>query len=196
MTLPQVLMIDNYDSFTFNLVHYLEQLNVEVIVRKNDEISIEQIEQLSPAKIILSPGPCTPNKAGICLQVVDRFKGQIPILGVCLGHQVIAQSFGARIIKADKVMHGKTSKILHNEKGVFKNLPQKFVATRYHSLVVDQNTLQKEIEVTAWTEDDRGQIATIMGIKHKEFDLEGIQFHPESILSEKGLFLLKNFLVS
>jgi len=195
MALSQVLMIDNYDSFTFNLVHYLEQLNVEVIVRKNDKISIEQIEQLSPAKIILSPGPCTPNEAGICLQVVDRFKGQIPILGVCLGHQVIAQSFGAKIIKAHEVMHGKTSRISHNGKDIFKNIPQKFVATRYHSLVIDLDCFPEEIELTAWTENRRGEPETIMGIKHKSFDLEGVQFHPESVLSENGLVLLNNFLI-
>jgi len=193
-TLPQVLMIDNYDSFTFNLVHYLEQLDVEVIVKKNDEVSIQQIEALCPSKIILSPGPCTPNESGICLKVVDVFKGKIPILGVCLGHQVIAQNFSAKIVNADKVMHGKTSKILHTDKGVFHGLPQKFTATRYHSLVIEKNSLPEELEMTAWTEGDTGKLEAIMGIKHREFDIEGIQFHPESVLSECGLNLLKRFL--
>jgi len=196
MSLSQVLMIDNYDSFTFNLVHYLQQLNVEVIVKKNDEISIAQIEALSPDKIILSPGPCTPNESGICLQVVDVFKGIIPILGVCLGHQVIGQYFGAKIVNAKKIMHGKTSRISHNSQGVFKELPQKFVATRYHSLVIDQNSLPEELQVTAWTENESEKSEVIMGIKHKEFDIEGVQFHPESVLSECGLILLKQFLTN
>ncbi len=193
---PHVLMIDNYDSFTFNLVHYLEQLNVEVIVKKNDEISLSQIDVLSPTHIIISPGPCTPNKAGISLSVVEHFKGKIPILGVCLGHQSIGQSFSAKVICADKVMHGKTSKIYHRNIGVFKDLPQGFTATRYHSLIVDKSNLPDDLEITAWTKNEAGELDVIMGIKHKNYAIEGIQFHPESVLSEFGLEMLESFVAN
>ena len=191
----KILMIDNYDSFTFNLVHYLEQLDAQIIVKKNDEISIEQIKKLAPSHIVISPGPCTPNEAGISLSIVEHFKAQIPILGVCLGHQVIGQSLGAKVVSADKIMHGKTSSIFHNGKGVFKGLPQGFKATRYHSLVLDRNSLPDELEITAWTEDSDGEIEAIMGIKHKSYPLQGVQFHPESVLSESGLELLGSFVV-
>ncbi len=186
-------MIDNYDSFTFNLVHYLDGLGVEVVVKKNDQLSLTDIERLSPSHIVLSPGPCTPNEAGICLQVVDTFKAAIPILGVCLGHQVIAQSFGAQIIQAIKIMHGKTSRIHHSNKGVFKGVPQGFLATRYHSLVIAPQSLPVELETTAWANNTNGQMEAIMGIKHKDYSLEGIQFHPESVLSEFGKEMLARF---
>lgn len=189
----RILMIDNYDSFTFNLVHYLEGLGLDVLVRKNDQLSLSEILQLSPSHIILSPGPCTPNEAGICLGVVEEFSAKIPILGVCLGHQVIAQSFGARIIAAPNIMHGKTSNILHSNKGVFKGLPQDFVATRYHSLVVDAESFPTVLEKTAWTNDANGNFEAIMGIKHKDLPLEGIQFHPESVLSQYGKEVLASF---
>jgi len=190
----KVLMIDNYDSFTFNLVHYLQQLDVEVIVKKNDEISIEEIIKLAPSSIIISPGPCTPNEAGISLSIIDNLKGKIPILGVCLGHQAIGQSFGGKVVRAFKIMHGKTSKIFHNDQGVFKGLPQGFKATRYHSLVLNKANLPDSLEITAWTNDSLGNFEAVMGIKHKQFDIEGIQFHPESVLSEFGLELLNRFI--
>jgi anthranilate synthase component II len=189
-----ILMIDNYDSFTFNLVHYLDGLGVKVQVRKNDQLNLSEIEELTPSHIVLSPGPCTPNEAGICLDVVERFKTQIPILGVCLGHQVIAQSYAAKIVRAANIMHGKTSPIQHNNKGVFNGLPQDFLATRYHSLVIDPNSLPSELEITAWTNDSNGQMEAIMGIKHRDYPLEGIQFHPESILSEFGKEMLASFI--
>lgn len=192
----KVLMIDNYDSFTFNLVHYLEKLDLDVVVKKNDDISIQKIRALSPTHIIISPGPCTPNEAGISLQVVEQLKGEFPILGVCLGHQAIGQTFGAAVVKAEKIMHGKTSKIAHNNQGVFQGLPQQFVATRYHSLVIDPASLPDELLVTAWTENSGGQIEAIMGIKHRDFNIEGIQFHPESVLSEYGMELLARFIQS
>ena len=187
-------MIDNYDSFTFNLVHYLEQLDAQVIVKKNDELSVEQILELSPTHIIISPGPCTPNEAGISLELINSLKGKIPILGVCLGHQAIGQSFGAKVIRANKIMHGKTSNIIHSDTGLFSGLPQKFIATRYHSLVLDENSLPDCLEITAWAENESGELEVIMGIKHKEYDIEGIQFHPESVLSEYGLEILKRFI--
>jgi len=175
-------------------VHYLEQLNTQVTVIKNDELSVEQILETSPTHIIISPGPCTPNEAGISLDLIQSLKGKIPILGVCLGHQVIGQSFGAKVIRAKKIMHGKTSKMNHSNTGLFSGLPQKFTATRYHSLVLDENSLPDELEITAWTEDAMGEMEAVMGIKHKYHDIEGIQFHPESILSEHGLEILKKFL--
>ena len=195
-TPKQVLMIDNYDSFTFNLVHYLQQLDIEVIVKKNDELSIEQIIKLSPSHIIISPGPCTPNEAGISLSIIDKLKGTVPILGVCLGHQAIGQSFDGEVVQASKIMHGKTSKIFHNNQGVFKGLPQGFKATRYHSLMLDKGSLPDSLEITAWTNDSLGNFESVMGIKHKQFDIEGIQFHPESVLSEFGLELLNRFISS
>jgi len=197
-------MVDNYDSFTFNLVHYLEQLDakdlaVEVIVKRNDQLTLAEIEQLAPTHIVISPGPCDPNKAGLCLVIVERFYQTIPILGVCLGHQVIGQVFGAKIVKAESVVHGKTSAIYHSSKGIFKGLNQGFNATRYHSLVIDKDSLPDCLNVTAWTEASNKETGAtdfeyIMGIRHKDYPLEGLQFHPESILSEHGLTLLKQFI--
>jgi len=182
-------MIDNYDSFTYNLVQYLAEIGQEVKVVRNDKISIEEINKLNPQYIVISPGPCTPNEAGISLELIETFKGKIPILGVCLGHQSIGQAFGGKIIHAQTIMHGKTSKISHNNKGVFKGIKNPFIATRYHSLVIDRESLPNCFDITAWTDDNE-----IMGIKHKELAIEGVQFHPESILSEHGHDLLKNFL--
>jgi anthranilate synthase component 2 len=184
-----LLMIDNYDSFTYNLVQYLAEIGQEVKVVRNDKISIEEINKLNPQYIVISPGPCTPNEAGISLELIEAFKGKIPILGVCLGHQSIGQAFGGSIIHAQTIMHGKTSKIFHNNKGVFSGIKDPFVATRYHSLVIEKQTLPNCFDITAWTDDNE-----IMGIKHKELAIEGVQFHPESILSEHGHDLLKNFL--
>jgi len=184
-----LLMIDNYDSFTYNLVQYLAEIGQEVEVVRNDKISIEEINKLNPQYIVISPGPCTPNEAGISLQLIEAFKGKIPILGVCLGHQSIGQAFGGKIIHAQTIMHGKTSKISHNNKGVFRGIKDPFIATRYHSLVIDRESLPDCFDITAWTDDNE-----IMGIKHKELAIEGVQFHPESILSEHGHDLLKNFL--
>ena len=188
-----ILMIDNYDSFTFNVVQYLLELGAEVTVRRNDEIDLAGIEQMAPEKIVISPGPCTPNEAGISLATVAHFAGKIPLLGICLGHQSIGQSFGGSVVRANAVMHGKTSLIHHHSKGVFAQLENPFVATRYHSLVVAQRDLPDCLEVTAWTEVD-GEIDAIMGLKHRELDVEGVQFHPESILTEHGHQLLDNFL--
>ena len=191
-----LLIIDNYDSFTFNLFQYFSELGQEVVVKRNDDISLEQIALLSPDYLVISPGPCTPNDAGISLAVIERFAGQIPILGVCLGHQSIAQVFGANVIKAKKVMHGKTSKIKHKGKGVFTGLNNPLTVTRYHSLIVETLTLNDDFEVTAWTEDHLGEFDEIMAFKHKVIALEGVQFHPESILTEQGKELLNNFLIS
>jgi anthranilate synthase component 2 len=188
-----ILMIDNYDSFTFNVVQYLLELGAEVTVRRNDEIDIADIEQMAPEKIVISPGPCTPNEAGVSLATVAHFAGKIPLLGICLGHQSIGQSFGGSVVRANAVMHGKTSLIHHDGKGVFAQLENPFVATRYHSLVVAQQDLPDCLEVTAWTEVD-GEIDAIMGLKHRELNVEGVQFHPESILTEHGHQLLDNFL--
>ena len=184
-----LLMIDNYDSFTYNLVQYLAEIGQEVKVVRNDKISIEEINKLNPQYIVISPGPCTPNEAGIFIELIEALKGKIPILGVCLGHQSIGQAFGGSIIHAQTIMHGKTSKIFHNNKGVFRGIKDPFVATRYHSLVIEKQTLPNCFDITAWTDDNE-----IMGIKHKELAIEGVQFHPESILSEHGHDLLKNFL--
>ena len=184
-----LLMIDNYDSFTYNLVQYLAEIGQEVEVVRNDKISIEEINKLNPRYIVISPGPCTPNEAGISLELIEAFKGKIPILGVCLGHQSIGQAFGGKIVHAQTIMHGKTSKISHNNKGVFRDIKDPFIATRYHSLVIDRESLPNCFDITAWTDDNE-----IMGIKHKELAIEGVQFHPESILSEHGHDLLKNFL--
>ena len=184
-----LLMIDNYDSFTYNLVQYLAEIGQEVEVVRNDKISIEEINKLNPQYIVISPGPCTPNEAGISLSLIEAFKGEIPILGVCLGHQSIGQAFGGKIIHAQTIMHGKTSKISHNNKGVFRGIKDPFIATRYHSLVIDSESLPDCFDITAWTDDNE-----IMGIKHKELAIEGVQFHPESILIEHGHDLLKNFL--
>lgn len=189
-------MIDNYDSFTFNLVHYCQQLDAEVIVRRNDQLTLADIKQLSPSHIIISPGPCDPDKAGLSLAVVNAFKGEIPILGVCLGHQVIGQAFGGKVVKAKNVVHGKTSSIYHTDKGIFNGLKQGFSATRYHSLVIQPDSLPESLEVTAWTQSPSGEKEYIMGIKHQKYPIEGVQFHPESVLSEYGLTLLKRFISS
>ena len=189
-----LLMIDNYDSFTYNLVQYFGELGAEVVVHRNDEIDIEGIERLAPERIVISPGPCTPNEAGVSLEAVRRFAGRVPLLGVCLGHQAIGQAFGGKVIHAREVMHGKTSPVHHRGEGVFRGLPNPVVATRYHSLVVERATLPECLEVTAWTETEDGAVDEIMGLRHRSLDVEGVQFHPESILTEAGHVLLKNFL--
>ena len=189
-----LLMIDNYDSFTYNIVQYLGELGAEVEVHRNDAISLQQIEDLAPAQIVISPGPCTPNEAGLSMEVIRAFAGRIPLLGICLGHQSIGQVYGGDIVRAGRVMHGKISPIEHSGTGVFTGLKQPFNATRYHSLVIDKNTLPDCLEVTAWALDDAGEREEIMGVRHKELMVEGVQFHPESILSEQGHQLLKNFL--
>jgi anthranilate synthase component 2 len=191
-----LLMIDNYDSFTYNLVQYFGELKVDVLVRRNDDISIEEIEKLNPEYLVISPGPCTPNEAGISLAAIKHFAGKIPILGVCLGHQSIGQAFGGKIIHAKKIMHGKTSNIFHKNIGVFKNLESPLEATRYHSLVIESETLPEVLEITSWTENEDGTMDEIMGVRHKNFLVEGIQFHPESILTQHGHAMLKNFLDS
>ena len=184
-----ILMIDNYDSFVYNLVQYLGQLNEEVIIKRNDEISIEEIENLNPEMILLSPGPCSPNESGICIDIVNHFKGKKPIFGICLGHQTIGHVFGANIIKAIRPVHGKVNSIRHNNTGVFENLNNPLKVTRYHSLIIDNNNLPKDLEITALTDENE-----IMGIRHKKYLIEGIQFHPEAILSEQGHDILRNFL--
>jgi len=189
-----LLMIDNYDSFTYNLVQYFGELGQEIVVYRNDKISIPDIEALSPERIVVSPGPCTPNEAGISLELIEHFKGKLPLLGVCLGHQSIGQAFGGRIVHAKDIMHGKTSEIYHNSGNVFVGLDNPFTATRYHSLVIEQETLPDCFEVTAWTQTDNGDIDEIMGVRHKEYAISGVQFHPESILTSYGHELLKNFL--
>jgi anthranilate synthase component 2 len=189
-----LLMIDNYDSFTFNLVQYLQALGAEVQVVRNDALTVAQIAALRPERIVISPGPCTPNEAGVSLDVVGTFGGRVPILGVCLGHQAIGQAYGGHVVRAGRIMHGKTSPIRHGGKGVFAGLPDGFDATRYHSLVVDKASLPDGLEVTAWTENDDGSVEEIMGLRHRELPVEGVQFHPESILTEHGHALLKNFL--
>lgn len=189
-----LLMIDNYDSFTYNLVQYFGELGQEVLVYRNDEISIKEVEELNPAFLVISPGPCTPNEAGISIEVIKYFAGKIPILGVCLGFQAMAQAFGGKIIGAKKIMHGKISPVHHTSKGVFSDLKNPLNATRYHSLVAEQSSLPDCFEVTAWTQDKQGKIDEIMGIQHKEMAIEGVQFHPESILTEQGHEMLSNFL--
>ncbi|MFS1524150.1 anthranilate synthase component II [Microbulbifer sp. 2304DJ12-6] len=191
-----ILMIDNYDSFTWNVVQYLQELGVQVEVKRNDEFALEEIEAMSPEKIVISPGPCTPNEAGISLDVIRRFAGRIPILGICLGHQSIGQVFGGRVVRARRVMHGKTSPIVHNNLGVFHGLSNPFEATRYHSLVVEKNSLPECLEITAWTETEDGEIDEIMGLRHRELAIEGVQFHPESILTMHGHDMVRNFLGS
>lgn len=184
-----ILVIDNYDSFTYNLVQYLGELGEEVKVYRNDEIDIAGIEALAPDHILISPGPCTPNEAGISLDVISHFKGMIPIFGVCLGHQAIGQAFGGNVIRAERLMHGKTSAIQHTGGSVFEGLPVPFTATRYHSLIVEKETLPDELEITAWTEEGE-----IMGLRHKHYPIEGVQFHPESIITDHGHQMLRNFL--
>ncbi|ULQ47380.1 aminodeoxychorismate/anthranilate synthase component II [Flagellatimonas centrodinii] len=189
-----LLMIDNYDSFTYNLVQYFGELGVEVAVHRNDQITVDEVVRLAPKQIVLSPGPCTPNEAGICLELIDRLQGQFPILGVCLGHQAIGQAFGGRVVRSRQVMHGKTSPVHHADTGVFRGLPSPYTATRYHSLIVDRAGLPDCFEITAWTQDDSGGIDEIMGLRHRKLPIEGVQFHPESILTEHGHQLLQNFL--
>jgi len=187
-------MIDNYDSFTYNIVQYLGELNADVKVIRNDDISVPEIAALDPEKIVISPGPCTPNEAGVSLAAIEKFAGKIPLLGICLGHQSIGQAFGGKVVRARQVMHGKTSPIHHNNEGVFCGLSNPFEATRYHSLVVDKDSLPDCLEITAWTETDAGEVDEIMGLRHKVLSVEGVQFHPESILTAHGHDLLRNFL--
>ena len=189
-----LLMIDNYDSFTYNLVQYFGELGADVHTARNDEIDIAGMEALHPERIVISPGPCTPNEAGVCVEAIRHFAGKVPLLGVCLGHQSIGQAFGGDIVHAKAIMHGKTSKVRHNNQGVFRGLPSPFEATRYHSLVIAQDTLPACLEITAWTEHPDGSMEEIMGIRHKTLPVQGVQFHPESILTQHGHDLLKNFL--
>lgn len=184
-----ILMIDNFDSFTYNLVQYLGELGMELIVKRNNEVTIEEIREMDPEFLMISPGPCSPNEAGVSLAAIKAFAGKIPIFGVCLGHQSIAQSFGGEVVRAERLMHGKISNIVHDDKTIFQGIPQQFPATRYHSLIVKKESLPDCFEVTAWTEDGE-----IMGIRHKELPVEGVQFHPESIMTSAGKDLLKNFL--
>ncbi len=189
-----LLMIDNYDSFTYNIVQYLAELGEEVEVYRNDEINLDEIRDLNPERIVISPGPCTPNEAGISMDVIRRFGGKVPILGICLGHQSLGQVFGAKVVKAKQVMHGKTSSIYHDGKGVFSGLENPFTATRYHSLVIDPATMPNDLAISAWTLGENDQVDEIMGVRHKKMELEGVQFHPESILTQYGYELLGNFL--
>lgn len=189
-----ILMIDNYDSFTYNLVQYFGELGQQVKVVRNDQIGVKEIVELKPEHIVLSPGPCTPNEAGVSLEIVDQLAGKFPILGVCLGHQTIGQAFGGKIIRANDIMHGKTSMVYHNNQHVFKGCNLPFEATRYHSLVIEQESLPDCLEVTAWTQKEDGSLDEIMGVRHKELMVEGVQFHPESILTEFGHHLLQNFI--
>ena len=191
-----LLMIDNYDSFTFNLVQYFGELGEDVNVVRNDELSVAQITALSPQRIVISPGPCTPNEAGVSLAVLRELSASVPVFGVCLGHQSIGQAFGGQVVRAKKIMHGKTSMIHHTGTGVFRGLPSPFEATRYHSLVVEKDSLPDCLEITAWTEDEHGAFDEIMGLRHRELAVEGVQFHPESILTQHGHDLLRNFLAN
>ncbi len=184
-----LLVIDNYDSFTYNLVHYFGELGVDVMVFRNDKITVKEIEELSPQQIVISPGPCTPKEAGISVEVIKYFAGKIPILGVCLGHQAIGSAFGGKIVRAKTLMHGKTSLIHHDGKTIFKDIPDPFEATRYHSLVIEKESLPQELEISAWTQDGE-----IMGVRHRRYIIEGVQFHPESILTTHGKEILRNFL--
>ena len=190
-----LFMIDNYDSFTYNVVQYLGELGARALVYRNDEIEVEAIAELKPEKIVISPGPCTPDEAGISMDVIRRYAGVLPILGICLGHQCIGQVYGGKIVRAKKIMHGKTSMIYHHDRGVLQGLSNPFEATRYHSLVIDQDSLPDCLEVTAWTKGSDGELDEIMAVKHLEYMLEGVQFHPESILTKQGHDLLRNFLL-
>lgn len=187
-------MIDNYDSFTYTIVSYIESLGAQVKVVKNDECSVEALAAMAPEKVVVSPGPCTPNEAGVSLEAIRYFAGKVPLLGICLGHQAIGQVFGATVCNANTIMHGKTSLIHHQGEGVFKGLPSPYKATRYHSLVLNQASLPDCLQVTAWVENDQCEVEEIMGIRHKTLDVEGVQFHPESVLTEQGLNLIQNFL--
>ena len=189
-----LLMIDNYDSFTYNLVQYLQALGAEVKVVRNDELTLAQIQALAPERIVVSPGPCTPNEAGVSVEVIRELGPRIPVFGVCLGHQSIGQAYGGDVVRAKTIMHGKTSRIRHEGRGVFAGLPDGYEATRYHSLVVDKTTLPDCLEVTAWTENEDGSMEEIMGLRHRQHPVEGVQFHPESILTQHGHALLRNFL--
>jgi len=189
-----ILMIDNYDSFTYNVVQYLGELGADVRVYRNDELTLDQIETLAPEKIVISPGPCTPSEAGISVAAIQHFAGRIPLLGICLGHQSIGQAFGGKVVRARQVMHGKTSAIFHANRGVFRGLANPFEATRYHSLIIERESLPDCLEVTAWTQTQDGAVDEIMGVRHREFAVEGVQFHPESILTQQGHDLLANFL--
>ena len=189
-----ILMIDNYDSFTYNIVQYLGELGATVEVRRNDEISLDEIHQLEPEKIVISPGPCTPNEAGISMDVVRKFGQSIPILGICLGHQSIGQAYGGEVVRARRVMHGKLSKVHHDSRGVFQNLPNPIEVTRYHSLVVSKNSVPNSLDVAAWTEFEDGTFDEVMALRHRDFEVEGVQFHPESIKTQAGHQLLNNFL--
>ena len=191
-----LLMIDNYDSFTYNLVQYFGELGADVQVYRNDQITVEEIEKLAPEYLVISPGPCTPNEAGVSVEAIKHFAGKLPILGVCLGHQSIGQAFGGRIVHANSIMHGKTSMVKHKDEGIFKGLSNPLEATRYHSLVIEKDSLPDCFEITAWTEDENGSIDEIMGVRHKELAVEGVQFHPESILTQHGHDMLRNFLES
>jgi anthranilate synthase component 2 len=191
----KVVMVDNYDSFTYNLVQYFGELGAEVVVVRNDQVSVADIAALNPDKIVISPGPCTPKEAGVSVESILHFAGKIPILGVCLGHQSMGYAFGGNVIHAKQIMHGKTSLVYHADTGVFKGLSNPFTATRYHSLVIEQSSLPDCLEITAWTQDENGGIDEIMGVRHKTLDIEGVQFHPESILTEHGHDLLRNFLI-
>jgi anthranilate synthase/aminodeoxychorismate synthase-like glutamine amidotransferase len=184
-----ILLLDNYDSFTYNLAQYLGQMGQELLIRRNDQITLDEIEERKPERIVISPGPCTPKEAGISVPLIERFAGKIPILGVCLGHQSIGAAFGGRVIRAPKVMHGKTSQIHHDSKTIFRHLPQDFQATRYHSLIVERKSLPRELEISAETSD-----GIIMGLRHRKLKVEGVQFHPESVLTDAGFRLLENFL--
>ncbi len=191
-----LLMIDNYDSFTYNLVQYLSELGEDVRIYRNDLVTVDQLKELEPERIVISPGPCAPNQAGVSIETIQRFAGQVPILGVCLGHQSIGQVYGGKVVHAKQIMHGKTSMIYHNSQGVFAGLNNPFEATRYHSLVVDQDSLPDCLEITAWTQDENGELDEIMGLRHKTEKVEGVQFHPESILSQHGHDLLRNFIAT
>jgi len=194
MSAVKVVMVDNYDSFTYNLVQYFGELGADVTVVRNDQVTVADIEKLAPDKLVISPGPCTPKEAGISVEAILKFAGKTPILGVCLGHQSIGYAFGGNIVHAKSIMHGKTSLIFHKDQGVFKGLNNPFTATRYHSLVIEQATLPDCLEITAWTQDEAGKLDEIMGVRHKQLDIEGVQFHPESILTEHGHDMLRNFL--
>ncbi|MGZ5069286.1 MAG: anthranilate synthase component II [Methylobacter sp.] len=194
MSAVKVVMVDNYDSFTYNLVQYFGELGADVTVVRNDQVTVEDIEKLAPDKLVISPGPCTPKEAGVSVEAILKFAGKIPILGVCLGHQSIGYAFGGNIVHAKSIMHGKTSLVYHQNQGVFKGLNNPFTATRYHSLVIEQQSIPDCLEITAWTQDAAGKLDEIMGVRHKQLDIEGVQFHPESILTEHGHDMLRNFL--
>lgn len=191
-----ILLLDNYDSFTYNLLHYLQQLGAEVLVKRNDEVSLADIKRLNPERIVISPGPCTPNQSGICLEVIERYLDKLPLFGVCLGHQAIAQVLGGKVIRAEKVMHGKTSQVHHNGHAMFNGISNPFTATRYHSLIVDQSMLPACLQPTAWTQTANNEYEYLMAFAHQEHPVFGVQFHPESILSESGHQLLQNFLAA